>query len=136
MKNTVRRIGVLASTAALAVTAFAATPASADPTWVDDPSSCSSVTTMAEKSIGVGAVIQIRRGYCYGTAYYWARATGSHTPNFHIYDKDGNLKGSDSTDNSNSSGSITWTKGRQRPGGWKVRAIVFTSTPVYVWYPS
>jgi hypothetical protein len=113
MRRAVKRAGVLVAASALAAMAVPGT-ASAASMWFSDPSSCTNVVTVAEKTSG-DRFVQLRKGYCGSSGYYvWARANGNYKVSLGVWKGTDNV-GSNSTQNG--SGSTHYTQGRRIDSG-------------------
>lgn len=110
MRRAVKRAGLLVTLSTLVAVALPGTASAAEvPVWVKDPSSCTGVTTVAEKALG-DRFLQLRKGWCGRAHYVWARANGNFTVEMGVWRGDEHI-GTNRTQNG--SGSTHYTQGRR-----------------------
>lgn len=129
MRRAVKRAGLLVTVSTLAAMALPGTATAAEvPMWFKDPSSCTNVVTVAQKTSG-DRFLQIRKGWCGKGNYVWARANGDYKVELGVFRGEDNV-GTNSTQNG--SGNTHYTQGRRKDSGlWFVADTSWTSPIAY-----
>ena len=108
MKRSTKRAGLVVTLLAMVTMLVPATASASVPIWYSNPSNCSKVSTVAERTSD-GRFVQLRRGICGGTHYVWARANKGYVVELGIMNSSGRVIATDKTQNG--SGNTHYTRG-------------------------